>query len=430
MRIFFSLIALAILLLGSCIKQPKKVLALGVWRAQLSLTPSNAPVSERRDEALSNSMELTEGKLPFIFEVHSPIADSIYIEIINGKERILLTDIFVGQDPTTARDTIRIDFPIYETYIVADIDGNKMDGYWVKRNKKIPFSARYGKSHRFTTLRKEPIMDISGLWPTIFGEGDDAFEAIGAFEQDENHVSGTFMMNTGDFRYLDGSIQDEKLYLSTFDGSHALLFEAKILNKKGMTGALYTGGGSKIAWRAHKDDTATLPDANSLVRIDNSEKVHFSLPNSDGQLVLPLAGKPKIIQIMGTWCPNCRDEGAFLAEYLRNHPDLPIQVIGMAFERYDDNNRNAQLVNTYKKNLKIPYDILLAGKPSKKNVLKIFPQLNNFMAYPTLIYVNRHDKIVQVHTGFNGPATPQYEHFEKEFDLEVEKLLQNSDSLD
>ncbi len=424
---------LAILLSG-CLEfdHPYKVLAPGIWRGQLQLIPK-VTIKERRDAALSTEPELSEGKLPFVFEVFNPTSDSIYIEIINGDERIPVKDIQYGRNPETARDTIRINFPIYDTYLTADIDGNKMDGFWTvksRKNYKIPFSARYGKNYRFTTLKKKPVMDISGLWPALFDEGEDQYSAIGAFQQKGNHLSGTFMTETGDYRFLEGTVQDDKMYLSAFDGSHAFLFEGKINPADStITGGFRSGKHYQTSWTAKMNNHAGLKDPEKLVQTkDTLTPVYLELPRPDGQqwsLDDPsLAGKPVILQIMGTWCPNCRDEGAFLADYLKHHPKTPVQVIGLAFEKYDDPNHSMAVINNYQKILKIPYPIVLAGKPKKENVLSLFPQLDNFRAYPTMIFLDKEHRIVKVHTGFNGPATPEYDHFKKEFEIIIRSLSQ------
>lgn len=420
------------MLYSGCIEfdHPYKVLAPGIWQVQMPLIP-NIAQEERRDAALSTAKELTEGKLPFLLEVFNPTEDSIYIEIINGKERIPVTDLSFGRNPETARDTIRINFPIYDTYITADIDGNKMDGFWhvkSKKNYKIPFSARYGRSHRFTTMKKTPVMDVSGRWPTTFSQGEDEYQAIGVFQQNGNHLSGTFMTETGDYRFLDGTIQANKIYLSAFDGSHAFLFEGKINpSDSTMTGSFRSGTHYQTTWVAKKNDQSTLKDAEKLVQAkDKNTPVNFTLSTPDGRQISldepTLSGKPTILQIMGTWCPNCRDEGAFLAEYFTKHPDLNINVIGLAFEKYDDLKQNRSIIKKYKEVLKIPYDIVFAGKPNKENILSIFPQLDNFMAYPTMIFLDKDRKIIKIHTGFNGPATPEYAHFQKEFEKYIKEM--------
>ena len=423
------------LLWTSCLEfdQPYKVLAPGIWRAELLLTET-IKTKERRDDAISTQLS-TEGILPFTFEVITPNPDSIYLIIHNGDERIRVTDLVFGKNKETARDSLTIHFPIYDSYIKVEIDGSKMDGFWVvnsKKDYKIPFSARFGKSHRFTTLKKTPVMNIEGLWETTFSAGEDAFDAIGSFSPKGNHLTGTFMTETGDFRFLSGTIQDNKLYLSSFDGSHAFLFEGRI-NPVDSTiqGSFLSGKHYKTTWLAKKNEHAKLNDPNDLVSLKADPKaVHFTLPSADGKMVSlddpALAGKPKILQIMGTWCPNCRDEGAFLAKYFTEQDELPIEVIGLAFEKYDHIQKSMDVIKKYKQALNIPYDIVYAGKPKREEIFKLLPQLNNFVAYPTLLFLNGENEIVKVHTGFNGPATPAYALFKLELDKEVKILVENA----
>jgi len=50
--------------------------------------------------------------------------------------------------------------------------------------------------------------------------------------------------------------------------------------------------------------------------------------------------------------------------------------------------------------------------------------LQNFLSYPTTLFVGRDGKVQKIHTGFTGPATShQYADFIKEFNEEVDQLL-------
>ncbi len=51
---------------------------------------------------------------------------------------------------------------------------------------------------------------------------------VGEFKQNGSELTGTFLTTTGDYRYLQGSVSGNKLYLSTFDGGHAFIFIARI----------------------------------------------------------------------------------------------------------------------------------------------------------------------------------------------------------
>ena len=46
--------------------------------------------------------------------------------------------------------------------------------------------------------------------------------------------------------------------------------------------------------------------------------------------------KVVVIQILGTWCPNCLDESRFLAPFYEWKKEEGLEVIGLAFEKTTD----------------------------------------------------------------------------------------------
>ena len=434
---FLIYILLTSFLFNSCITIDTEFQGLppGKWRAVLKL--DNRPkVVNKKAQPLPELMglkfdEVTDGELPFNFEVIHDTETEFHIEIINGEERIRVDDIILGLDRSTAKDTVVINFPLYETYIKAIFEGRIMEGVWVdpsRGNYQIPFVAFHGEDHRFSTLKKDPIMDISGKWEVSFLEKDDPYPAIGEFKQDGNKVTGTFLTETGDYRYLDGEIQGDKVYLSVFDGAHAFLYEAKIMDGK-MIGSFRSGKHYKVIWEATKNENVTLTDPNKLTFLkEGYDKLEFEFPNTEGKMVTlndpEYQGKPKIIQIFGTWCPNCRDETNFLADYLKNN-DLPdLKVIALAFEKHRGLDKATAAVKRYKEKLNLPYEMLVAGYYNKKEAVGSLPMLNHILSYPTMIFIDKNDKVVKIHTGFAGPATSEFENFKKDFNQTVLELME------
>ena len=413
----------------------------GPWRAILRLEPNMVtpnPKGEPLPEKVNYEFEeVTKGELPFNMEVIYDTPDSFHIEIVNGEERILVDDITIGLDRATAKDTLIIRFPVYDSYIKAIYEEDILEGEWVVDNKdepySIPFLALHGQDHRFTTLRKEPVMDISGRWSVTFGveEGAERYPAIGEFKQEGNQLTGTFLTETGDYRYLEGSVQADKVYLSTFDGSHAFLFEAKIRADSSLIGSFRSGKRFRTLWKAKRNPAAELRHPDELTKLkEGYETVGFSFPNPSGQTVSlsdpEYKGKAVIVQLMGTWCPNCRDESVFLRDYLAQHPDQELEVIALAFERYKDKDKAMDAIRTYKQQLGLDYEILLAGSSDKAAAAKALPMLNRVYAYPTMIMLDAQGKVQRIHTGFAGPATPQYAEFRKDFNTFIEKLLRQA----
>jgi thiol-disulfide isomerase/thioredoxin len=132
----------------------------------------------------------------------------------------------------------------------------------------------------------------------------------------------------------------------------------------------------------------------------------------------------KLVQIFGTWCPNCLDETVFLTEYLKNHPTDKLEIIGIGFERYAEESKSFAQLARYKDRLKIPYEIVLGGtSSSKEKAAEALPMISALISYPTLIFIDKNDKVRKIHTGFSGPATGEFEKYKSEFENFVSKLL-------
>lgn len=437
--IFSSLLIAMSLSLSTCIVMPDQFSGLppGPWRAVLKLesrpvipNPDGKPMPDKVNMQFE---EVTEGELPFNFEVIYDSEDEYHIEIINGDERVRIDQISLGRKPSRARDTVRIDFPVFDTYINAFYEENVIEGQWISPNRggnyTIPFVAKHGRDHRFTTLRKEPFMDISGTWEAYFEvETDTPYKAVGEFVQDGNHLTGTFRTETGDYRFLEGTVQADKVYLSTFDGSHAFLFEAKILPDSSMIGTFRSGIHYQTTWEAKRNPAAELRSADSLTYIkEGYDGISFSFPNPEGKMISlddeQYEGKVKILQIMGTWCPNCRDEVDFLLDYLKENSSDELAIIGLAFERYRDKERAMGAISNYRKRMEIPYEIVLAGSSDKEEAAQALPMLNKVIAFPTLIVLDENNEVKWIQTGFSGPATSKYQAFKTKFDAIISELI-------
>jgi thiol-disulfide isomerase/thioredoxin len=437
LSIFAILIMVCCTQFWGCITIPNRFssLAPGYWRAELQLEDKGVAQNQLPTHAFEkinmHFEEATNGALPFLMEVKYLNDTAFTIEIINATERILVNpdEISFGRDRKTGKDTLMIRFPVYDSYIKAIYNEKVIEGDWVMPVKKlsIPFMARNGQNHRFTTLAKKPAADLNGEWETTFGVGDSIPEkAIGQFKQNGNQLTGTFRTETGDYRFLEGEIQANKVYLSSFDGTHAYLFEAKWQRGDTITGIFRSGKSTPTIWQAVRNPAFQLRKADSLTFLKPGYKtLDFKFKTPEGAEISPnmpeFQGKIKIIQIMGSWCPNCRDESRFLVGYLRDNPSVPVAVIGLAFERSPDNAN--ELIKTYRAKMNIPYPIAIAGTSTKKEeAAKALPALNHVMSFPTTIFMDKKGMVRRIHTGFDGPATMEYPKFVQEFDAFVKKL--------
>lgn len=440
----FLLAMVVLLSLTTCLRMesPYTKLPPGSWRAVLQLDPSAItpnPKGEYRQDKLDLTFdEVTNGELPFNFEIEYTDDTTFQVVLLNGDERIVAKDVTFGRSKSRAKDSIRINFPIYDTYIVGLYEEGLIEGKWVvnyRENYSIPFIANYGMNHRFTKTPKPEALDLSGTWEVTFGPGGDesaAFAGIGEFEQEGNQLSGTFRTETGDYRYLQGEVSGNKAYLSVFDGAHAFLFEAQIdAEQEKMVGSFRSGKHYRTVWEARRNSEATLASTYELTKVnDAGAPIDFTFPNTDGQAVSlsdeAFEGKAKLIQIMGTWCPNCKDETQFLLEYFAENPQPDLQVITIGFERYREEERALAALKRYQEGNKIPYPVLWGGYYDKKEASEILPMLSEIISYPTLLFIDKENRVRKIHTGFNGPATSQYDAFKEEFEQNIQQLVSPS----
>jgi thiol-disulfide isomerase/thioredoxin len=417
------------LALYSCfeIKNEFTKLPPGQWRGVLKLDPSNwdrAKVASRDVNPIVNYEEASMGELPFNFEIAYVSVDSFTFAIRNGEDIVFADRIHFGLDRSTAKDTLIVFFDTYDSYIKAIFEEKVIQGEFrfnTRDDYSIPFVAHYGKNYRFSDLKKDPIMDISGRWKVAFGsEGDKIRPAIGEFKQEGNHLIGTFLTQSGDYRYLEGNILANKLYLSAFDGGHVLLFEGKILPDSTINGSFWSGLTSKVAWTASIDDSFELSSPLVITQAINPENpFSFRFTNTEGKWVSledpQFQDKAKVIQITGTWCPNCKDESLFLKNYLEEYKPDNLSVIGISFEKYKDSLEAYRRMDVFSEKLNLNYPILYGGLNHPESVKKALPMLNGIFAYPTTLYLDKNNIVRKIYTGFNGPATSEYTRFGKEF---------------
>jgi thiol-disulfide isomerase/thioredoxin len=297
-------------------------------------------------------------------------------------------------------------------------------------NNVIRFHATHPSTFRFLDKPERTSRNITGRWQVIFdGEDPDNRVAVGQFYQEGNRLTGTFFTPTGDYRYLEGEIGGDHLSLSCFDGSHAFLFVAKITDDHTISGEFFSGTHWHDTWTAWRNDSAILPDPESMTFMKpNYHKITFNLPDETGKLISwedpRFQNKVLIIQLMGSWCPNCMDETRFLSSFYKLFRDKGVEIVALDFEKVTDSASVWKSIRRLKKHFDVTYPVLYAGSADKTEAAKILPMLNKVIAYPTTIFSDKQGFVKMIHTGFSGPATGrEYELLTDKFDNFVWKLL-------
>jgi len=382
---------------------PKKVeLKTGLWRGVI---------------------EMQGQQLPFGFEVQKT-NDQYSISVINAEERIGLDEISV------TGDSVRITMHIFDSELHAKIENNRLSGYFIKNYdpiNKLPFSATYGDSFRYVKP-SDAKLDFTGKYSLEFQTPTERYVAVGIFKQTGNEVTGTFLTPTGDYRYLQGNVVDDQLMLSTFDGNHAFVFTAHF-EVDSIKGNYYSGKTSFETWKGIRNEKASMPDSESLTFLKPGyETLEFNFPDVNGKKISNtderFKDKVVILQIFGTWCPNCMDETKFLTHWYKENKDRGIEILGLAYERKDDFEYASGRVKKMKERLGVSYDFVVAGTYDKAKASETLPALNKVLAFPTTIFIGKDGKVKHIHTGFSGPGTGiYYDQFKERFNQIVNELL-------
>lgn len=405
--LLFNAFVLASIVFSSCDK-PSNKFTEGIWRGAL--------ITE------------TGVEIPFNFEVKDSL--NVYsLLIVNGQERFEVNNV------VQVEDSIHIKMPLFDSEINGVILDGKINGVWTKhladKDVKMTFYAKANSKWRISEQVVKSRLKVGGRWKTTFisTNGKDTTVAVGEFVQNKSKVTGTFLTATGDYRYLEGVVDANKLSLSTFDGSNAYLFTAKINPDSTLSDGKFYSGFSYIEnFTAKMDSTAKLSDAYSLTYLkDKSQKIAFSFKNVEGESVAltdaRFQNKVVILQLFGSWCPNCMDETAYLAKFNDRYKNKGVEVIGLAYERTKDFEKNKRNVAQVKARFNADYTFLFTGYTNTE-ASKSLPMLNKVMAFPTMIILDKKGEVRKIHTGFSGPGTGKYyQEFTQEFENLIDGLI-------
>lgn len=362
--------------------------------------------------------------LPFNFSVTN---DSTLV-VQNSSEIVDFSIVY-------SNDSIFIKSKVFEGFIKGVLVENKINGFFTieSLDRSVPFSS-YKYNNRFNIDFDENKKLTLNRWKFTFNPNkDNASFSVGIFNSiGENEISATFRTTTGDYGYMHGGYKENKIVLSTFNGSRAYLFEAE-MNKDSIEGVMYAGNHSKTIVKGVLDNDFELSNEYSLTSLKvKNQKFDFSFENTLGKLISIddkfYDGKSMVVQLMGSWCSNCLDESKFYVDYMNKNELKDIEFVALAFEYAKTKDNALNSIRKLKKQLGINYPILLAqyGSSDKSRALEKFPMLNKIISYPTTIFLDKNKDVIKIHTGFNGPATGEkYTEFINEFNSTI-KFLQGN----
>jgi peroxiredoxin len=362
---------------------------------------------------------VNEVEVPFPFEI-----------VVEGG--VVRGSFFNGERRMTSRSgrfengELMLGFDQYATKLLASLrDGQLVGEYQRPRGSPYPFSAVKAAA-RPRPAGTAP--SINGTWIVSANstKGEKAWRFI--VTQQNAEVSATILRVDGDTGTLSGSYRDGRFVLSHFSGARPLLLEVApqpdgtlVLKQNRRTELVAAREGAE---RAAAIGAPTDPAYHTSVR-NPAEPLRFSFPDLDGRIVSHtdsrFAGKVVLVNISGSWCPNCHDEAPFLSSLYRKYRSRGLEIVALSFEE-GDQLKNPTRLRAFIETYGIEYTVLVAGVPD--DIEAKLPQAVNLNAFPTTFVLGRDGRVRGVHAGFPSPGSGEYyRRAERTMIEEVERLL-------
>lgn len=344
-------------------------------------------------------------------------------------------DQYVSTEGRFADGKLVLKWDYYGATLEATLKGDALVGeYAGTRRMKGPFAIRAtrGATAKPATASVN-VPSIDGIWeiPNKSGKGELAWRFIvqqSGAQKSGPKVSAAILRVDGDTGTISGEFRNGKFVLSHFDGARAHLLEVTPA-PDGTLNILQDGKTQMTAYRpaaarAKGLPEPTDPDLNTSIK-DPSDPFRFSFPDLTGRVVsnsdARFRGKVVVVEISGSWCPNCHDEAPFLAEMYRKYGRQGLEIVSISFEEAEQLKDPTRL-RAFIKKYGLEFPVLLGGDPDEaKDKLT---QLVNWNTWPATVFIDRKGMVRGVHSGF--PSAGSGELFRKakeEFNVQVGRLL-------
>jgi thiol-disulfide isomerase/thioredoxin len=307
----------------------------------------------------------------------------------NGEERVTLIQ----------RDENTYEVPVFQGSWVGAWEKDVWKGVWTDslrpNNYRVPLEIRpLPAQTTSTTLKPE-----TSAWDTS--------EGLLMLRSRGDSVWATMSTPVGDYRFLSGKIDGKKLVFSNFDGSHLFRFEATMRGDSLVAGSFLSGTHYQTTFEGVKRPSPHITWHSATQNPVSDEcQIQGVLPSGkeDVWTIERLLSEGKtglVVDIMGTWCPNCMDETRLLQSLHAENPG--VQFLSLAFERQTDS-LALRRIDSFQRHMGLEWPILLGGRANKKEAAAALSFLDTLHSFPTTVFWPVEGDPV-IHKGFNGPAT-------------------------
>ena len=382
--------------------------------------PAGLPAQSGSVAGRWDAVVVTGGvEVPFPFEITGDGA-GLQGSFFNGERRITSTEAKLDGGALTFR------FAQYASSLELAIKEGQLAGVYRRaRGEPLPVRAvRAGTAA--TTAGPGPAIDGTWVVQAKSNKGETAWRFIA--RQQGAGVEATILRVDGDTGTLSGGWQGDRFVLSHFSGARPLRLEV-IPQADGTLTLSQNGQPPLTAARESEARAATIgapTDPAHHTRMKNpDEPFRFSFPDVRGQIVSNtderFRGKVVLVNISGSWCPNCHDEAPFLSALYKKYRANGLEIVTLSFEEADQLSTLARL-KAFNATYGIEHTVLVPGEPDELN--DKVPQAENLNAFPTTFVLGRDGRVRAVHTGFPSPGSGEfYKKAEREITDQVERLL-------
>ena len=344
--------------------------------------------------------------VPFRIEIDGAGAD-VHSYFLNGDDRVNPSN-----SGTFQNNSLALTFDSYATKLEATLNNGILTG---------TYGGSSGNAYAFRAKRHVPSLvrssdqhapDISGLWEIQVKspKGESAWHFV--VNQAGAKIDAAILRVDGDTGTLSGNFKDGKFILSHFTGERPFYVEVTPRSDGSLELQIASFHDTQdlVALRpaeARARNLAPPDDPTEHTKVkDPTQPLRFSFPDVTGRVVSNtddrFQGKVVLVNITGSWCPNCHDEAPFLEELYRKYHGLGLEIVGLDFEQ-PEQLKSLSRVRAFIKRYGIEYTYLIAGEPGQLN--EKIPQAENLNAWPTTFFVGRNGLVRSIHTGFTSHAS-------------------------
>ena len=374
---------------------------------QRSPLPSNA--------TWFGTLQLPETTIPFHMELDlsGPKPAGAFIV---GAEKTPIPEI------SRSENALTFSFSEYGAEMRGSWDGKKLEGDYLRHRatgtKSFPFSA----SPNLEEVQREQTAPTGDYQVVFEGQTPEEATTVASIGKvGPVGYQGTFIAPDGDYGLLEGSPTQDGIQLHRFTGWQGITIELKRegADWSGMVHAVHLDKPLSFKLQPRNDSAAA---GGEQVRMKNpNAPFAFACTSLTGETIRNtderFKGKALAVDIMGTWCHNCMDESPVLEELYKQYGKDGFEVVGLSFEIKEDAELGKKNLTLFRDRFKLTYPLLYCGSLDDANVEKqLKSQLDNFVAYPTTLFINKKGKMQTIHQGFQGPGTGD------RYPLQVKKL--------